>query len=161
MDRLPSSYFASLPYADGVTRGKPTLGVGAPPFSDTLIAAAKQADAAIGADDDYCASVARVGTSVNTAVHAFKLAWNATQAPVPINTGNYEVQTAEALYLVLGEAFEPCPTRTAARPTPIVVQPPQPKSALSTGDLVGYGLLGAGALGGAVYLVTKPRRQRR
>jgi hypothetical protein len=166
-DSLPPSYFAALPYADGVTRGKPTLGVGAPPYSEQIVAAARQADAALGADDNYCASVARVGSSVNAAVHAFKVAWNATENPkVPINTGNYEIQTGEALYLVLGEAFEPCQTRaTTPRPTPRPVTQPavmqQHKEDFSTGAIVGVALVGASAVAGAIYLTTKPRPRRR
>jgi hypothetical protein len=131
------------------------------------MAAARAADAAIGADDNYCASVARVGTPVNTAVHNFKLAWNAEQSPkVPINTGNYELATGDALYKVLGEAFEPCAARTARttttpRATPVIAPALEPKKeGLSTGEIVGVSLLGAGAVGGVVYLATKPRRRR-
>jgi hypothetical protein len=166
-DELPPSYFAALPYADGVTRGKPAFGVGAPPYSAEIVAAARQADAALGADDNYCASVARVGSPVNVAVHAFKVAWNATESPkVPINTGNYEIQTGEALYLVLGEAFEPCAARGAATPRSTSVAPlplPQHKDEFSTGAIVGTALVGASAVAAAIYLTTKPRprRQRR
>jgi hypothetical protein len=166
LDRLPKSYFAALPYADGVTPGK-KMGVGlAAPYSEALVAAARAADAAIGADDNYCASVARVGTPVNTAVHNFKLAWNATESPkVPINTGNYELATGDALYKVLGEAFEPCAARAATTPratTRTVIAPvlEPKKEGLSTGEIVGVSLLGAGAVGGVVYFATKPRRRR-
>lgn len=163
LDRLPVEYFAALPYADGVTRGKPAShGVGAPPYSAELVAAAKQADAALAADDNYCASVARVGSAVNVAVHAFKLAWNATQSPpVPINTGNYELPTGDALYLVLGEAFEPCAARTTTTVrTPSKIQPPpQPqKKGISAGQVVGVALVGAGAVAGAIYLATGRRK---
>jgi len=159
-DELPPSYFAALPYADGVTPGKGALG--APPYSAELVAAAKAADAAIGADDEYCVSVARTGSAVNAAVHAFKLAWNATQSPpVPINTGNYELATGEALYKVLGEAFEPCPARAAvARPAPAPQSPQSPKNELSNGAIFGLTFVAASAAGGAIYLATKPRRRR-
>jgi hypothetical protein len=158
-DELPPAYFAALPYADGVTPGK-GIGVGGAPYSAALVAAAKAADAALE-PGGYCTEVARVGSAVNSAVHAFKVIWNAEQSPkVPINTGNYEIQTAEAMYQVLGEAFEPCATRTATTPrapqpttTPTRVAPK--KEGISAGQVVGVALLGAGAVAGAIYLVTK------
>lgn len=162
-DALPPSYFAALPFPDGVTPGKRTTGVGET-FSPELVAAAKQADAAIAASAGYCDDVARVGTPVNSAVHAFKLAWNATQPDkVPINTGNYESATAEALRRVLGEAFEPCAARRvsvprAPTPSPVIVTPPSP-SKVSTGNMVGYGLLAAGAVGGGIYLFSRRGRK--
>ncbi len=166
MDRLPPSYFASLPYADGVTPG-----LGAPPYSAELVAAAKRADDTLGVVNDsgadYCRSVAQPGSAVNSAVHAFKLLWNATQSsPVPINTGNYEQETAHAITLVLGSSYDPCPSRTAAprppqQPTIITSQPQDQGHDLSTGSIIGISLLGAGAVGGAVYLATKPKRRRR
>jgi len=156
LDKLPPSYFAALPYADGVTPGKQQPhGLGAPPYSDRLISAAKEAYAAIGASGGYCDDVARVGTPVNRAVHAFKLAWNATEnPPVPINTGNYELPTAEALRLVLGEAFEPCDV-TTPQPVPVAA------SQLSRGAVFGIAFLGASAAGSVIYLATRKRRRRR
>jgi len=160
-DELPKSYFEALPYADGVTPGKkPGVGLAAA-YSDALIAAAKRADAVLGFDDD-CAQVARVGSSVNSAVHDFKVAWNAEQTPpVPINTGNYELQTAEAMRLILGEAYAPCPPRTATTtaprvPTRIALPPAQKR--ISAGQVVGVALVGAGAVAGAIYLATGKRR---
>lgn len=169
LDRLPKSYFSALPHADGVTPGKGML---SGPFPDNLVAAAQAADAALAAVNDayldYCLIIPQVGTPVNSAVHAFKLAWNATQSPkVPINTGNYEEPTAEALRLVLGEAFEPCATRAAptytARPKPPAPQPVRvtPQNEFSTGAIVGTALVGASAVAAAIYLTTKPRPRRR
>ncbi len=170
-DELPSSYFAALPYADGVTPGK-KIGVGAPPYSDDLVAAAKAANSALESDNDagldYCVTVSRPGSSVNSAVHAFKLLWNATQSPpVPINTGNFESETAHALQNVIQDPrgwWDPCPSRSAApRPQPMVIAPqPQPDQGheLSTGSIIGISLLGAGAVGTVAYLATKPRRRR-
>jgi hypothetical protein len=161
LDKLPPSYFAALPYADGTTRG--TLGdiygtLGAS-YSAALMSAAQGALAAINADPNHCASVAVPGTPVNSAVHAFKVAWNASQTPpVPINTGKYEGPTAIALAKVLGAAPTACdgvvPVPTAA-PVPA-------KAPLSTGSVVGIGLLVAGAVGGAAYLAThhKPTRRK-
>jgi hypothetical protein len=167
-DALPPSYFAALPYADGITPGKKIgVGLAEPPYSAELVAAAKSADAALAASGGYCDDVARVGSPVNSAVHAFKLAWNATQSPtVPINTGNYEIQTAEAMRLVLGEAFEPCPARSSAsrpstQPTIIAPIPQEQSHELSTGSIIGISLLGAGTIGTVAYLATKPRRRRR
>jgi len=137
------------------------------PAPSSIVAVAQAAAAAIAADPNYCASVQRPGTAVNSAVHAFKAAWNSSgQAPVPINTGNYEQPTANALASVLGTAPGACGARTAAPPPatppprPIVVAPVR-KEGLSTGAVAGIALLGAGAVGGAVYLSTrKPRRRR-
>jgi hypothetical protein len=173
MDRLPKSYFESLPYADGVTPGK-GVGVGAPP-SEALVSAARAVDAALQADNDagidYCVTVARPGTAANSTVHAFKLLWNATQSPpVPINTGNYEPQVAKALQFAMNEweSWDPCPVRTSSpslQPKPLPTPAPVVQSAkksLSTGEIFGLGLVGASAVGGAIYLATRrPRRRRR
>lgn len=137
-------------------------------FPAAVTAAAQAAAAAINADANYCASVAKSGTAINSAVHAFKTAWNASQpAKIPIGTSNYEEETAEAIADVLGGAPLPCnphaaPTSAPPIPTlPIVVTPPQ-KTDLSTASVVSIGLLGASAVGGAVYFSTrKPKRRRR
>ncbi len=171
-DELPSSYFAALPNPDGVTGVGATyteLGpldpvVLAPDTADaplpaTLTTAAQGAAAAIAADPNYCASVARVGSVVNTAVHNFKTSWNATQSPlVPINTGNYETQTADALRFVLGTSPAACPTRAyvpAPHAPPPVLVAAQEQPGLSTGAIAGIALVGAGVLGTVIYLVTR------
>jgi hypothetical protein len=166
-DALPPSYFAALPHPDGVTR----VGIGAPPYSDALVAAANRANAALEADNnaglDYCVTVSQPGSTVNSAVHAFKLLWNATQgSPVPINTGNFESETAHALQNIIQDArgwWDPCPSRAKVKvppppmPAPVII-PPQQKT-LSKGDMAGYGLLAAGALGGGVYLLSRRGRK--
>lgn len=173
LDRLPKSYFAALPHPNGVTPGKQT-GVGAA-FPPELVAAAQLVDAAIDASTGYCDDVARPGTPVNSAVHAFKVAWNATQPDkIPINTGNYETPTAEAVGRVLGTSFEPCTAEDAvharnywaaqvaqrpAQTTPVPITVPRQESRLSVGDMVGYGLLSASVLGGGLYLATRKRRR--
>ncbi len=139
-----------------------------PAPSSPLISVAQAAAAAIAADPNYCASVARVGSGVNSAVHAFKAAWNSSgQAPVPINTGNYEQPTANALASLLGTAPAACGARAATpstgttTPRPVTVVTPR-KQGLSVGAVAGIALLGAAAVGGAVYVVTnKPFRRRR
>jgi hypothetical protein len=174
LDRLPKSYFENLPHHDGTTG----VGVGAEYQVDigpaeevyplVLVSAAQRAYAVMDADPDYCSSVARVGSSVNSAVHAFKSAWNSSQSPlVPINTGNYERQTADALLMVLGHAPVPCGTRTytapapAPEPTPTIVASTEKKQ-LSTGAVVGISLAVAGVVGGAVHLLTnKPKPRKR
>jgi hypothetical protein len=164
LDRMPKSYFAALPHPDGITPGKGTLS--GPPYSASLVAVAQQADATLDAEDaagiDYCVSVTRPGSAVNSAVHAFKVAWNAEQSPpVPINTGNYELPTADAMKAALGGrlVWDPCPVRTSTptRPQP-ATQPVRiaPKSErISAGQVVGVALVGAGVVAGAIYLVTK------
>ncbi len=140
-------------------------------YSASLQDAANAAVAAMAADPSYCSSVAQPGSSVNTAVHQFKTAWNATQSPkVPVGTGNYEAATAVALGQVTGSAPPAC----GARPSPApVVRPPLPASpiassggGMSTAAIAGIGVLSAAAVGGAVYLTTRTRskptrRQRR
>jgi hypothetical protein len=132
-----------------------------------VTAAAKAAAAAIGSDPNFCASVTQPGSLANIAIHAFKIAWNAANPgnPVPINTGAYEQATADVLARVLGTSPPACgaraPTPTpppSSLPLPGVTLPQaqaQTKSGLSTGAVVSIGLLGAGAVGGAIYFATR------
>jgi len=135
---------------------------------------AQAAASAIGADPNYCQSVAQSGTLVNTTVHAFKTAWNSSQTPaVPVDTGNYEQATATALTKALGApAPAACATHAPlpstlpnalppqAPPPLVAVKPPQ-KTELSTAAVASIGLIGAGALGGVVYLATRKRKRKR
>lgn len=131
-------------------------------FPANVVAAAQSAAAAIASDAGYCASVARSGTPVNAAIHAFKTEWNASQTPqVPINTGNYEQAVADAIGRVIGSAPAACGARSAplpasppSGPPPLVAAKPPQDRGLSTGAILGLGLLGAGAVGGAIYLAT-------
>jgi len=146
----------------------------APPSStpvpqDTIIAVARAAAAAMAADPNFCSSVAQAGSAVNSAVHAFKNAWNAANPgnPVPINTGTYEQATADVLTKLLGSAPPACPARGHIPPSIPGgggggITPPQPSEGLSTGALVGISLLGVGAVGGAIYLAMReaPRKPR-
>lgn len=175
LDKLPKSYFEGLAHPSGLSGA---FGVGAYEvefgpeqnvFPTVLVSAAQSAYAALDADPDYCSSVARVGSSVNSAVHLFKMAWNASQSPpVPINTGNYEQQTKDALLKVLGYAAPACPSRYYS-PPPSVAPAPAPtpvaiveENRLSTAAIAGIALLGAGAIGGVAYFATKkPRRRSR
>jgi hypothetical protein len=136
---------------------------------DTIKAVAQAVAAAVAADPNYCTSVSQVGSAMNTAIHAFKSAWNAANpgTPVPIGTGTYEQATADALARVLGSAPPACGARGGATPPPSIpgggpITPPQPSEGLSTGALVGLSLLGVGAVGGAIYLATQnpPRKPR-
>lgn len=137
-------------------------------ISSAVLSAAQAAANAIASDPNYCASVARTGSAVNSAVHAFKGAWNSSGLPaVPINTGNYEQPTADAIARALGSAPAACAPRAGAPPspprpsTPQIVTPTTEKKELSTAAIAGIALLGASAVGGAVYLVTARRRGRR
>lgn len=100
-------------------------GAGAAPSvapSSNLPAAAAAALAALNADPNYCSSVARPGTSVNTAVHNFKAAWNSANpgSRVPIGTGKYEPSVASALSSALGGQSVPsgCGAAPSSMPTP-------------------------------------------
>lgn len=83
--------------------------------------------AALLGDPNYCSSVKRAGTPVNTAIHNFKAAWNAANPTnkVPINTGNYEpiVQIALALALNTQQSNVPPGCGATAAPAPSPVQP--------------------------------------
>lgn len=133
-------------------------------FPPIVLVAAQAVAAAIAADPNYCSAVAQTGSVVNAAVHAFKLAWNASQSPpIPLGTGNYEQATAEILADVLGGAPLPCdPHASSSTPTkpPIIVAAQSPNNPISSGAVAGIGLLAAGALGGAVYLATRRRKRR-
>lgn len=98
--------------------------------TSSLSSAANAALAALRADPNYCASVSRVGSAVNTAVHNFKAAWNAANPsnPVPIGTGNYEPVVASVLSSTLGGAAVPpgCGAPAARPPTPPSAPPPAP-----------------------------------
>ena len=89
-----------------------------------LLASASAAVAALAADSNYCVSVGRVGTPVNTAVHNFKAAWNSANPgnPVPIGTGKYEPVVAQALSSALGGITVP-PGCGAGAPAPAPQQP--------------------------------------
>ena len=159
LDRMPQSYFDSLPRHDGVTPG-----VGQSPLD--VIGSAKAAVAAIAADPNYCVSVSQPGSPVNTAVHDFKVAWNADNPdfPVPIGTSRYEPSTANALSLALGK--KPSPPGCSAAGVPVSAPVPQPfpapieKKGLSTGAVVGIGFVAATVVGGITYAATKRRRRR-
>jgi hypothetical protein len=133
-------------------------------FPAAVMTAAQTAATAIAADPNYCAMVAHPGSVVNSAVHAFKIAWNAAGVgpQLPINTGNYEQATAEVLAEVLGGAPLPCTAPAASFTTPSAPVTSTPATGLSTGEVVGIGLLGAGVVGGVIYFTTrKPTRGRR
>lgn len=140
-------------------------------FFEQLTASAQAAVAAMTADGNYCTSVAKSGTAVNTAVHNFKALWNTTDQPkVPINTGNYEPAVASAITQILGSAPAGCPIRGATPPPPPPPPPPDPrliaittpeKKGLSTGAIIGTTLLVATAVGGTAYLATRPKRRPR
>jgi hypothetical protein len=133
------------------------------PSDDVVVAAAKAAATVIASDSNFCVSVARSGSSVNSAVHTFKKAWNAANptAPVPINTGAYEQATADAIKSVIGSAPAACvphvaPSTPFSPPELLAVTPPQNKG-LSTGTILSLGLLGAGAVGTAIYFAANSR----
>ena len=137
-------------------------------FPPAIVTAAQAVATAIASDPNFCAAVAQQGSAVNTAVHAFKAAYNAVAltndwAPLPINTGNYEQATANVLTQVLGHAPPACAAKPTPSPLPspppfvVPVTPPQQQQAqgLSTGAVLGLGVLGAGVVGGAIYLATR------
>lgn len=112
----------------------PTYGLGAgaaaSPDANAAYDAASNAAAAIAADSNYCVSVGQVGSPVNSAVHAFKAAYNAWVAggdpdspstALPINTGRYEPVVAAALASLLGSGPTGCSGVTPPPPAQQVV----------------------------------------
>ncbi len=104
-----------------------------------LAMAAGAAYSALNMDPNYCTSVAKAGTAVNTAVHNFKAAWNAAHPgqAVPIGTGKYEPSVAAALSSALAGVtvptgcggvaapLQPAPvTRLDPGPGPVPTPPP-------------------------------------
>ena len=120
--------------------------------SSSVPALAQAALAAINADPNYCTSVGQPGSAVNSAVHAFKAAWNADNPsmPVPIGTGRYESATANALSLALGRQPAP-PACGAAAPAPM-----RPDSAPIPGPGGPGGGGGPGGPGGSTSVVVQP-----
>jgi peptidoglycan hydrolase-like protein with peptidoglycan-binding domain len=127
----------------------PTAAAAPPPLaapSSSLTTTARTALTALSGDANYCTSVARAGTPVNTAVHNFKAAWNAANPgrAVPIGTGKYEISVAAALWSALGGQVDVPPGCgaagvPAATPTyvPPVAQIPGPQTVqLPTGPAV-------------------------
>jgi hypothetical protein len=135
------------------------------PYPASVVTAAQAAAAAIGADPSYCASVARPGSAVNAAVHAFKLAWNQAQTPkVPVGTGTYESATASAIAQVTGAAPLACgarPPAPAAPPGALPVAAAAQAGGMSTAAVAGLAVLGAALVGGVVYLSTRDRQPER
>lgn len=153
------------------TPGAPASGGGSAPvvvrppssYPAAVVSAAQAAIAAIAADSNYCTSVGRAGTAVNSAVHAFKIAWNASQSPtVPVGTGTYESATAAALGQVLGGA--PPAACVGGVPSPWAAPPGSPVAddaggGLSTAAVAGIAALGAVVVGGVAYVAMRPRRR--
>lgn len=114
----------------GNASSAPVPTAAAAPAGASLAMAAGAAYTALNQDPNYCTSVARAGTPVNTAVHNFKAAWNAANPSraVPIGTGKYEPVVASALSSALGGVTVPagCGGAAAATPQPSPVAPSAP-----------------------------------
>lgn len=136
-----------------------------------VVAAAQAAAVAMGADANYCTSVAQPHSAVNSAVHSFKATWNAANPnnPVPIGTGTYEQATADAIAKMIGHAPVACGGGAGSAPSlsvpsmPRGLVPPEESKGIGVAGILGLGLLGAGAVGGAIYYATRetaPSRRR-
>ncbi len=108
-----------------------TVAAPSAPSASNLTTIANTALAALRADPNYCTSVKRAGTPVNTAIHNFKAAWNAANPtnPVPINTGNYEPIVQIALALALNTVQTNVPAGCGAVPTVTPTPAPAPAPA--------------------------------
>lgn len=145
-------------YAQGTPQAPANADASGPAASARLTSAAQAVVAAVSADAGYCSSVARAGSAVNGAVHAFKLAWNAERTPaVPVGTGTFEQATADAVAQVLGSAPSACgagghaPRSTAMVPS---YSGASAASGLSPARIFGFGLLAAAGVAGVVFLAT-------
>jgi hypothetical protein len=142
-------------YAQGTPQAPAPAESSSVSASARLTSAAQALVAAVSADAGYCASVSRPGSAVNSAVHAFKIAWNGEQAPaVPVGTGTFEQATADAVARVLGSAPRACgagghaPRSTALTPS----YSGAPMAQFSPMTILGIGALAAAAVTGVVYL---------
>jgi hypothetical protein len=120
----------------------------------SLATLASNAISALNADiNNYCADVAVPGSAVNSAVHAFKAAWNAANpgAPVPINTGNYEPSVAAALNSLSAGAPPGCSGGQPAPPGP--PGPPGPSGPTGAPAASSNLLILGGAAAAAVAIV--------
>lgn len=107
------------------------VAVTAPAVGPGLAMAAGAAYSALNMDPNYCTSVAKSGTAVNTAIHNFKAAWNAAHPgqPVPIGTGKYEPSVAAALSSALSGVTVPAGCGAVAaplQPAPVTKLDPGP-----------------------------------
>ena len=148
------------------------VGLGPAAASDLQNAAwdaASTAAAAIANDSsNYCTSVGQTGSPVNSAVHAFKVAWNAWQTAevsppnlVPVGTGKFEPSVSAAMASLIGTAPTGCSGGVSPPPPPpgnvvcadgsshpagYVCPQPQPAPAPATSNTLYYVLGGAGLL---------------
>jgi hypothetical protein len=101
-----------------------------PPAAADLATLASAAASALSADPNHCKSVGQPGSAVNTAVHAFKQAWNAANpgSKVPVGTGKYEVSVAAAIMSLLGAGVAPdgCGPAKHVQPPPVAAPPAPP-----------------------------------
>lgn len=163
LDRQPQSYFAALPYADGVTPGVGQAPTAAPSQASQAVldiyGFASLAAKAIAADPNYCTSIAQAGSPVNEAVHNFKEAWNRINpaAAVPIGTGTLEPVTTAAMATVIATVPAPCAGGVPTQLPPVAVAE---REGLSTGAAATViGLVAAVVVGTVVYEVSRPRRR--
>jgi len=123
-----------------------------------LATLASNAISALNADiNNYCADVAVPGSAVNSAVHAFKAAWNAANPgnQVPINTGNYEPSVAAALNSLSAGAPPGCSGGHGPGPSPGPGPGPSPSTPAASINLLILGGAAAAAVaivGGAWWL---------
>ena len=158
---LSSAQLALQSVYGGGTTPTPSVPLPSSTFPAVIVAAAQAAASAISADPNVCASIAQPGSAANSAVHVFKTAWNAANPNnrVPINTGTYDQATADVLKSVLGSAPSACaprapsPSPVPPPPSPSLIAPPQ-SAGMSTGAVLGIGLIGIAAAGAAIYLAT-------
>lgn len=168
----------------------PGLGVGLAGTADTALqGAAVDAANAIAADPNYCSNVGVNGSSVNSSVHAFKVAWNAnvqsggdmTNSGVGIlpYNGQFDQQTVNAMVAAIGDLGigpgVPAPCAGGGGGGGVVpgggggggVTPAPsggPSASTSTDYtkpiLVGAGVLSAGLVGWALYRRYKRRHHK-
>jgi len=119
-------------YQGAIAAGQAAQGGGGggttPTQPSNVVTAAQNAVNAIQADSNYCSSVKSSGSAVNSAVHAFKEAWNAANpsGQLAIN-GQFDAATAGAISEALGSTGTPSSCGSTPPPPP----PPGPKQTVT------------------------------
>ena len=157
-----AAYAASPGGGGGAPSGQPSQNQQA----STVQQAAADAVDAINSDPNACTNVAKSGTAVNSAVHAFKLAFNASgQGNLAFN-GQYDSATANAIASVLGSGApaacsggpSPQPHTNPVNPNPVNPPGPAPQQANILTMLMDNWMLVAGVTLAAIgvgYVVEK------
>jgi len=112
---------APVRYNAAIAAGQAAQGGGGTTQPGNVVSAAQAAVAAIGNDSNYCSSVKSSGSAVNSAVHNFKVAWNAANPGGQLTyNGQFDAATAAAISTAIGSAG-PASCGAPAPPAPALM----------------------------------------